>query len=170
MYVLVRACLDNNVGRTPIYTTLDAKLNPATPLNGYAGKSSENFQKVQLLQLFCLSTCHVYAVCVCVCVCVCVWVSCQLPPRGEPGNTLSGNSVAKADSCLCISCGVVQITEVVNILDLASLGKSNCTREMSGIFPDISSRALRAQGSVIIERWTASRFKVCVCVCVSGWN
>ena len=107
--------------------------------------------------------------CMCVCVCVCVWVSCQLPPRGEPGNTLSGNSVAKADSCLCISCGVVQITEVVNILDLASLGKSNCTREMSGIFPDISSRALRAQGSVIIERWTASRFKVqgvCVCVCV----
>ena len=37
---------------------------------------------------------------------------------------------------------------------------TNCTRETSGIFPDISSRALRAQGSVIIERWTASRFKV----------
>ena len=52
-----------------MYTTLDTKLNTATPLNGYAGKSSENFQKVQLLQLFCLSTCHVYAVCVCVCVC-----------------------------------------------------------------------------------------------------
>ena len=98
-------------------------------------------------------------------------VSCQLLPRGEPGNTLSGNSVAKADSCLCISCGVVQITEVVNILDLASLGKSNCTRETSGIFPDISSRALRAQGSVIIERWTASRFKVrggLVRACVAG--
>ena len=81
---------------------------------------------------------------------MCVWGwggggSRQLPPRGEPGNTLSGNCVAKADSCLCISCGVVQIKEVVNILDLASLGKSNCTRETSGIFPDISSRALHAQ-------------------------
>ena len=47
-------------------------------------------------------------------------------------NTLSGDSVAKADSFFCESCGVVQITEVVNILDLASLGKLICTRECQG--------------------------------------
>ena len=88
----------------------------------------------------------------CVCVCVCVCVSRQLPPRGEPGNTLSGNSVAKADSCLCISCGVVQITEVVNILDLASLGKSNCTREMSGIYHNLDTLVYldRSSSTVVI--------------------
>ena len=60
-------------------------------------------------------------------------------------NTLSGDSVAKADSCFCESCGVVQITEVVNILDLASLGKLICTREMSGI--SATGLAMSSQGS-----------------------
>ena len=47
-------------------------------------------------------------VCVCVCVCVCGGGgggSRQLPPRGEPGNTLY--SVAKADTHYYESCGVV---------------------------------------------------------------
>ena len=68
----------------------------------------------------------VCVVCVCVCVCVCVFVcvcvcegSCQLPPRGEPGNM---RDVAKADSCSYDSCGVVQNIRVVPGLDFASPG------------------------------------------------
>ena len=54
--------------------------------------------------------------CVCVCVCVCVWVPCQLPPRGEPGNTLSALTVwLNADSRFYESCGIVQIIEEVNL-------------------------------------------------------
>ena len=50
---------------------------------------------------------------------VCVLGSCQLPPRGEPGNT---RDVAKADSCSHDLCGVVQNIRVVPRLDFASPG------------------------------------------------
>ena len=50
-------------------------------------------------------------------------VSCQLPPRGEPGNTLSVLTVwLNADSRFYESCGVVQIIEVATCLYLANLG------------------------------------------------
>ena len=51
----------------------------------------------------------------------------QLPPRGEPGNTCS---VAKADNCLCASCGVVQSIRAVFGLDLANLGDHKSHKRM----------------------------------------
>ena len=55
--------------------------------------------------------------------CMCVWVPCQLPPRGEPGNTLSALTVwLNADSRFYESCGVVQIIEGLTCLDLVNLG------------------------------------------------
>ena len=49
----------------------------------------------------------------------------------NPGNALLAVR-RKADTHFCESCGIVQITEVVNCLDLASLGIVFCTREMTG--------------------------------------
>ena len=72
-------------------------------------------------------------VCVCVCVYVCVYVgSCQLPPRGEPGNT-HRLCVAKADNHPCESCGVVQTTCCGNRHRSCESMLNNSTREMAGV-------------------------------------